>query len=590
MPAGPEFVPGEVLRLSLDILRDPNRAFALDEADHLGNRRFRRDRDQHVHMIGRYGDPLGGEPEDFAPPRSRKERLSWVEAHVSYTGIGCLIWPYTCGERGYPSAVTKEARGERILATRLMCELAHGSAPTPEHQAAHSCHNGHIGCIHPQHLHWATDAENRAESVALRRDEAIRGEKRAPRSSAKKMTVYGIESAEIREKRYEIPDGLLPSFYLSVMPSGHKSFCVRFRVKGVPKRLGLGSYPQVTLETARKAAREALGKVALGSDPSAEKKTSRRPDTVSGAPQTIDQLVERFMARHVRKTLKPNTITSYEHILTKVVLPAWRGRDIGSIRRANAIALLDEIADEKPILANRALAVIASMFSWAVDKQIMESSPVVRLKKPSEEKERQRVLTDVELRLLLDVTDKLSVMGRDFIRLLILTMQRRNEIAHAKWSWVDLEACTLTIPAESAKNGCEHRLPLSSTAMAILRDRRQDATGPYVFQCGEHPFTGFARLKIEIDRLMGPMEKGWTFHDLKRTGASLMPKLGIRLPVTERVLNHVSGSFKGIVGTYQIYEYEPEMRDALEKLAAHVAKIQADNVIDIDFRERQIRK
>lgn len=224
----------------------------------------------HLRRWKKHGDPLAGNPH-----AKHGEMLAWIKAHVSYTGVGCLIWPFVRNERGYPIQVLNEASDERKGANRIMCELAHGSAPTPEHHAAHSCHNGHIGCIHPQHLHWVTDTENKAESAALRRDEAIRGvptRKRTPRSSAKSLTVKGVENAEIREKRYEIPDGLLPSFYLSVMPSGHKSYCVRFRINGVPKRLGIGSHPQITLEAARKVAREALGKVALGDDPSAEKK------------------------------------------------------------------------------------------------------------------------------------------------------------------------------------------------------------------------------------------------------------------------------------------------------------------------------
>src|SRR5271166_4897971 len=114
------------------------------------------------------------------------------------------------------------------------------------------------------------------------------------------LTVKGVESARPKATRYEVPDVSLPCFYLSVMPSGHKSFCVRFRVNGIPKRLGLGSYPQITLEAARKAAREALGKVALGEDPAEEKKAKRHPGAATGnVPKTIDELIKSFTTRYV---------------------------------------------------------------------------------------------------------------------------------------------------------------------------------------------------------------------------------------------------------------------------------------------------
>ena len=132
-------------------------------------------------------------------------------------------------------------------------------------------------------------------------------------------------------------------------------------------------------------------------------------------------------------------------------------------------------------------------------------------------------------------------------------------------------------------------MPLSDDAVAILRDRAKDETGPYVFVRGKNPFNNFARLKIEIDKLITeanggvPLER-WTLHDLRRSGASVMPRLGVSLPVTERVLNHVGGSFGGIVSTYQTYQYGGEMREALEKWALHLAILQAGNVTELRRR------
>src|SRR6516164_2507103 len=131
--------------------------------------------------------------------------LAWIKTHVSYSGFGCLIYPFSRNERGYAS------HG----ATRIMCELAHGRAPISEHHAAHSCHNGYLGCIHPQHLHWATNAENAAESADMRRYAAARGVSvinKTSRSAKKVLTVLGVEKAATRTTRYELGDASLPNF------------------------------------------------------------------------------------------------------------------------------------------------------------------------------------------------------------------------------------------------------------------------------------------------------------------------------------------------------------------------------------------
>ena len=130
------------------------------------------------------------------------------------------------------------------------------------------------------------------------------------------------------------------------------------------------------------------------------------------------------------------------------------------------------------------------------------------------------------------------------------------------------------------ENRREHRLPLSDAATAILRARKGEGGSEYVFTRGRTPIANFARTKAALDELTGPFEKPWTFHDLRRTGASTMPALGVSLPTTEKLLNHVSGSFAGIVGIYQRHDFWKEMVIAVEAWAQHLTKIQADNVIE----------
>jgi integrase len=404
------------------------------------------------------------------------------------------------------------------------------------------------------------------------------------RRDKRSLTIQKIDKAELRTTRYEIPDAALPGFYLSVMPSGHRSFVFRYRIGGQTRKLTLGSYPQMTLAQAHRLAREAVGEIARGNDPAAEKAAQRRAVAPSAAPQTMDDLVEKFLTRHVSKECRPSTAASYERVLRKDVLAAWSGRTLASISQADVCDLIESVAEDRPVMANRALAVLGSMFNWAIapGRRYMAASPADGVK-PSKEKARDRVLTDAELKLVLDASDQLSRTQRDFVRLLALTLQRRNEVAHAKWEEFDLEAGVWVLPAARAKNNREHRIPLSAAALTLLRARKQDETGPYVFG-GARRFNNFARLKQSLDRLIteangGPI-KEWRFHDLRRSGASAMPALGVSLPVTERVLNHVSGSFKGIVQVYQRYDYAKEMAEAMQKWADHLAKLSGDNVVE----------
>jgi integrase len=421
----------------------------------------------------------------------------------------------------------------------------------------------------------------------MRRYAAARGVSvinKTSRSAKKVLTVLGVEKAATRTTRYELGDASLPNFYLSVMPSGHKSFVLRYRFNGKPRKLTIGSHPGITLQAARKVARDALCRVAMGNDPAGEKAAARKAKEPSSIPFTVDDLIDKFLDRHVKRNCRASTAGAYERMLKKDVLPAWTGRTLESIKRADVRALVEEIAEDRPTLGNRVLSTLSSMFAWAVEKEFITASPTIGLKKPTPENKRERALSDAELRLVLDAADKLPGAGRDFVRLLALTMQRRNEVAQMEWKEIDWDAHVWTIPAGRAKNGREHRVPLSDAAMAILKARAKDEAGsPHVFTLGS-----FGRLKEAIDALVAEANGGsiphWTLHDLRRTGASIMPRLrepgatvGVSLPVIERILNHVSGSFAGIVAVYQRYNYEPEMRQAMEALANHLDNIRADN-------------
>jgi integrase len=202
---------------------------------------------------------------------------------------------------------------------------------------------------------------------------------------------------------------------------------------------------------------------------------------------------------------------------------------------------------------------------------LVEANPVAgTVKAPAQS--RDRVLADAELALVWR-----CLPPGDFgniVRLLILAGQRREEIGALQWSEVDLAAGVIILPPARVKNGRPHQVPLSEPALAILAARHSKREGPAVFgRDGRDSFTNWSNTKAALDRKLGPSFQDWHLHDLRRTCATGMARLGINLPVIERVLNHVSGSFAGIVGVYQRHDFADEKRQALDKWATHLSTI-----------------
>jgi len=162
------------------------------------------------------------------------------------------------------------------------------------------------------------------------------------------------------------------------------------------------------------------------------------------------------------------------------------------------------------------------------------------------------------------------------VRLLILTGQRRNEIAGLRWAEVDPEEPALHLPAARTKNGHAHDVPLCAQALSILDGLPH--LGDLAFTIRRKPITGFGHLKEKLDAASGVTD--WTLHDLRRTVASGLQRLGVRLEVTEAVLNHRSGSTAGIVGVYQRHDYANEKREALQRWGDYVEQLVGGKAAD----------
>ena len=406
----------------------------------------------------------------------------------------------------------------------------------------------------------------------------------------KALTALAVEKMQPGPSRREVPDGLVSGLYLVVQPSGARSWAVRYRAGGAPKKYTFGTYPGIDLKNARELAQRALVDVAKGEDPAAVKKAARVADKAPSDRDLMEKVVDTFVTRYAIPNCRPSSAKEYRRVLDKEIVGRWKGKPLASIKRSDVHDMLDEIVDRgSPVQANRTLAAFRKLCSWAVDRGLIEASPCDRVKPPTAEQSRERVLADSELRLIWDACDGLGWPFGPLVKLLMLSGQRRDEIRQLRWDEIDFDAKLWTLPAARAKNGLEHTVPLSAPMLAILIALPR--VGPYVFSTnGKTPVSGYSRAKTRVDALVSKAQgneiisvqsaskimPAWIFHDLRRTATTGMARLGTPLPVVERLLNHISGSFKGVAGVYNRHQFQDEKRHAMEAWGGFVERLVAD--------------
>jgi integrase len=388
-----------------------------------------------------------------------------------------------------------------------------------------------------------------------------------------RLTVKAVEAMRPGAERREIPDAHMPGLYLVLQPSGAKSWAVRYRHQGVPRKHTIGAFPAVDLKSARELGGKALRAVAEGRDPGREKAEAR-----STRIDSVDRIVEEFLERHVRRSNRVRTQEETERLFRLHILPRWRGRMIRDISRRDVIEMVDRVVDSgSPVAANRALTVAKTFFYWCVARDVLTASPAQGVKPPTIEKSRDRVLDDAELKLVWEAAGQVGYPFGTMTRLLFATGQRRDEVAKMRWEEISLERRLWTLPRERVKADRPHEVPLSTLALGILKAVPRLADSPYVLTTnGAAPSSGFAKNKRKLDGLLPTGMPAWRLHDARRTVASGMARLGINLPVIEKVLNHSSGSFAGIVAVYQRHDFADEKRAALERWSDFVSDLVSD--------------
>jgi integrase len=408
---------------------------------------------------------------------------------------------------------------------------------------------------------------------------------------AKKLTDIAVKNMKPTGTPREIPDGGARGLYLLMGRTGTKSYIVRFRHKGKPKKLTIGRADAITLAEARKAAADAMAKVAHGIDPAAEKQDAKREQ------RAIDADTFQFIAEDYQKRVGSKLRSGHAQMLMlrRAVFPIIGDRPISMIRRKEIVRMLDRIEDERgPVSADRSLALISVIMNYHARRDDTFIVPLVRgmgRSKPHE-RARKRVLSDDELRAFWKCTAEMGPFGA-LMRFLVLTASRRNEAASMQWS--EIKDGHWTCPKERSKNKIEIVRPLSAASLGVLVGQPQVEGNPYIFSHGRGPIANFSKPKRLIDAAMiaelrktdpqATMEQ-WQIHDVRRTAATLMGRAEVPHEHIERCLAHV---IPGVAGVYQRHKYLPQMQMAYDKLARLLvdrivnppAADAADNVIEL---------
>lgn len=434
---------------------------------------------------------------------------------------------------------------------------------------------------------------------------------------SKRLTALAVENARADpSKRREMPDGG-SGLYLVVQPKGAKSWALRYRVKkrppkddrpalanvGQPRKLTLGTYPAVSLATARSLAAAAVVRVEKGDDPAGEEQAKQDAEKAEKAAQSsLEEAFTEFLDGHTRKrngkAIRESTKRETARLLgLKRNHQQWIATGSGVLARWRRIKTLQAVTkqDVRDLLkamgqrvnTNRTLAALKSCFRWHVKQDHLLVSPAGDIDDPAPEGNgRKRILTDEELRALWRAAEAEAAKGNPWygkmVQVLILSGCRRDEVrgmprdelergGQGKW----------LIDGGRVKNDTDHLVPLTKTMLRLFQSLPLVGDGKLLFTSnGKTPISGLSKIKKRVHEAMekdlGREIEQWGLHDIRRTFYSGLQQLGFSIEIADACTNHRSGALAGAHGmgtVYGQYPYWTEKQEAFAAWDRHVAQI-----------------
>jgi integrase len=392
-----------------------------------------------------------------------------------------------------------------------------------------------------------------------------------------RLTAKNVHDLPLPEGKTEhlYPDDDIPGFALRVRAGGARRLTFQYKIGHLSKKITLGAVTALNFAETRKAAEKLYARVRLGEDPAAARDEARLE-----AAETFEAAMRRYLEDR-RAHLRPRSYWAVEYHLATLAKPLHR-LALSKVERRNIATVLDLVERQHGrVVRNRLRSSAASFYAWAIGKGLTETNPVNGTVR-AEEKARERVLSDEELRLIW--TNLKDGHYAAVVRLLILTGQRATEIADLKWS--EIIDDKIILGPERTKNGRAHIIPLSAAAGDILEAQPRRAGRDLIFGLGQNGFGGFTPPQKALNRRIadatGKFLPHWVHHDLRRTAATGMANIGILPHVIEAVLNHQSGHKAGSAGVYNLSPYLRETTIALNRWADRVLAIvsgQESNIV-----------
>jgi integrase len=408
----------------------------------------------------------------------------------------------------------------------------------------------------------------------------------------KKPRLDRLEAIEGKQTDY-LDDGpnRVPGLMLRVTPTGNRHWAVKTRRPNTKNasRFMIGDLREMSLSEARRAALEFKSQVRNNIDPILVRDQRAQDHAQANADRDthkFSNLAAMFLERHVQRELKSSTQRDYTRII-KNLSSRWGDHDSRNVSKADIIDFIDKEQDRAPVSARLTFAVLRKLFSFAIERGLIEKNPCEGLRGPSSPPARDRWLTDAEISYVWAATEQIQSLFCPALRFLLATAQRLNEVSKMKWHEVDFDKAVWTIPADRAKNGKAHEVDLPPLALEILQGQLSFKVHEreFVFGTGVTPLSGWSRFKRDLDKHITKTYQipHWRIHDLRRSAASHMAGLGFAPHVIERVLNHVSGATGGLVAVYQHHDHRLERKAAISawnsKIERLIGRDAAENVV-----------
>jgi integrase len=371
-------------------------------------------------------------------------------------------------------------------------------------------------------------------------------------------------------------DDALPGFGIRKFQDGRAVYFVRYAAGGTRRKLQLSPCIPGVLVAMRRQAAEIIAGSKRGVDPLAEKRASikLRKDAAHAGRQasenSLGKRINEYLAKPKKRRggeMKPRTLREVERHLRKQWAPL-HDRDVATLVRRDLVKVIDHIAEHSgATTADRAKASMSAFIGWCLEREYIDTSPVVGILQRCEGKRRKRVLAEHELAAIWKACRE-DEHGA-IVRLLMLVGARREEIGSLRWDEIDFNKRQIVLPESRTKNACEHTIPLCDASLAILANIPRRANRALVFGLAEGGFAGWSACKKRLDGWLGDAVAPWVLHDLRRSLVTHMNEHGFAQPhVVEAVVNHVSGARSGkdgVSGVYNRAAYQAEKRQALDR-------------------------